>query len=74
MKLYKSVLVTSSLLLTGCSAPASEIKNNTDDLLVIQWQTCLNHFVEVNKNFYPTSEMITLRATEACKTFQPERE
>jgi hypothetical protein len=74
MKLYQSVIVTSSLLLTGCSAPASEIKNNTDDLLVIQWQTCLNHFVEVNKNFYPTSEMITLRATEACKTFQPVRE
>ena len=74
MKLYQSVLVISSLLLTGCSAPTTEFKTNTDDLLVIQWETCLNHFVDVNKNFYPTSEMTTLRAAEACKIFLPVRE
>lgn len=67
-------LAISALLLTGCSTPSTEFKTNTDDLLVIQWQTCLNHFIETNRDFYPTSEMTTLRAAEACKTFLPERE
>jgi len=68
------LLATSALLLTGCSTPTTEFKTNTDDLMVIQWQVCLNHFIDVNKDFYPTSEMITLRAAEACKTFLPVRE
>jgi len=68
------LLATCALLLTGCSTPATEFKTSTDDLLVIQWQTCLNHFIEVNKDFYSTSEITTLRAAEACKTFLPVRE
>ena len=68
------LLAACALLLTGCSTPTTEFKTNTDDLLVIQWQTCLNHFIEVNKDFYSTSEITTLRAAEACKTFLPVRE
>jgi hypothetical protein len=68
------LLATSVLLLTGCSTPTTEFKTNTDDLMVIQWQACLNHFIDLNKDFYPTSEMTTLRAAEACKTFLPVRE
>ena len=68
------LLATCTLLLTGCSTPTTEFKTNTDDLLVIQWQTCLNHFIEANKDFYSTSEITTLRAAEACKTFLPVRE
>jgi len=68
------LLAISALLLSGCSTPTTEFKTNTDDLLVIQWQTCLNHFIEANKDFYSTSEIATLRATEACKTFLPVRE
>jgi uncharacterized protein YcfL len=74
MKSHLSVIVVSALLLSGCSTPTNEFKTNTDDLLVIQWQTCLNHFIEANKDFYSTSEITTLRATEACKTFLPVRE
>jgi len=68
------LLAISALLLSGCSTPTTEFKTDNDDLLVIQWQTCLNHFVEANKDFYSTSEIATLRATEACKTFLPVRE
>ncbi len=67
-------MTISALLLTGCATPSGEFKTNTDDLLVIQWQTCLNHYIEANKDFYSTSEIATLRATEACKTFLPVRE
>ena len=74
MQKFLPVFAISALLLTGCSTPTTEFKTNTDDLLVIQWQTCLNHFIEVNKDFYSTSEITTLRATEACKTFLPVRE
>jgi hypothetical protein len=74
MKSSLAILIVSSLLLTGCATPTNEFKTNTDDLLVIQWQTCLNHFIEANKDFYSTSEITTLRATEACKTFLPVRE
>ena len=74
MKKLLPVFAISALLLSGCSTPTTEFKTNTDDLLVIQWQTCLNHFIEANKDFYSTSEIATLRATEACKTFLPVRE
>ena len=74
MQKFLPVFAISALLLTGCSTNSSEFKTNTDDLLVIQWQTCLNHFIEANKDFYSTSEITTLRAAEACKTFLPVRE
>ena len=74
MKSYLSVLAVSALLVTGCSTPSAESKPEYDELSVIQWQTCLNHFIEANKDFYSTSEIATLRATEACKTFLPVRE
>ena len=66
-----TVLAISALLLTGCSTPTPESKPEYDELSVIQWQTCLNHFIEANKGFYDTSEITTFRATEACNAFLP---
>jgi uncharacterized protein YcfL len=65
------VLAISALFLTGCSTPTPESKPEYDELSVIQWQTCLNHFIEANKGFYSTSEITTFRATEACTAFLP---
>jgi uncharacterized protein YcfL len=73
MKSYLSVLAISALLLTGCSSTTPESKPTYDELSVIQWQTCLNHFIEANKGFYSTSEITTFRATEACSAFLPEK-
>jgi hypothetical protein len=53
--------------------PTAENQSEYDELSVIQWQTCLNHFIEANKGFYSTSEITTFRATEACSTFLPEK-
>ena len=65
------VLAISALLLTGCSTPTPESKSEYDELSVIQWQTCLNHFIEANKGFYSSSEITTFRATEVCTAFLP---
>jgi uncharacterized protein YcfL len=73
MKSLFSVLAISALLLTGCSTSTPENKHQYDELSVIQWQTCLNHFIEANKDFYTTSEITTFRATEACTAFLPEK-
>ena len=73
MKSHLSVLAISALLLTGCSSTAPESKPEYDELSVIQWQTCLNHFIEANKGFYSTSEITTFRATEACDAFLPKK-
>lgn len=67
------ILAISVLMLTGCSMPTAENQSEYDELSVIQWQTCLNHFIEANKGFYSTSEITTFRATEACSTFLPEK-
>jgi hypothetical protein len=60
-------------MLTGCSMPTAESQPEYDELSVIQWQACLDHFIEANKDFYSTSEITTLRATEACSVFLPEK-
>ena len=73
MRSHLSVLVVSALLLTGCSTPTAVSKPEYDELSVIQWQTCLNHFIEANKGFYSTSEITTFRATEACDAFLPKK-
>ena len=71
MKNQLLALAISALMLTGCSTPTPESKPEYDELSVIQWQTCLNHFIEANKGFYSTSEITTFRATEACTAFLP---
>jgi uncharacterized protein YcfL len=73
MKSYLSALAISALLLSGCSSTTPDSKPEYDELSVIQWQTCLNHFIEANKGFYSTSEITTFRATEACTAFLPEK-
>jgi outer membrane biogenesis lipoprotein LolB len=73
MKSHLPVLVLTGLLLTSCTSPAPKNQSEYDQLKLIQWQTCLNHFIEDARDFYSTSEITTFRATEACMTFLPEK-
>jgi len=65
------ILITTTLLATGCSTPTPENKPKYDELQLVVWQSCINAFIKDHSGFYSTYEILTNRAVEACNELQP---
>ena len=61
-------------MVTGCTASTPESKPEYDEVELMVWQSCIDGFIEENKGFYSTNEILMDRAIEACQKFTPKKQ